>query len=59
MGGGGGGGRRRVVGGGGERIVLYPHCILTVSPLYPHCILTVSLQTEVSAEAKKEGEEER
>ena len=56
---GGGGGRRRVVGGGSGRIVLYPHCILTVSPLYPHCILTVSLQTEVSAEAKKEGEEER
>ena len=42
VGGGGNGGRRWVVGGGGGRIVLYPHCILTVSPLYPHCILTVS-----------------
>ena len=28
---GGGGWRRR-------RVALYPHCILTVSPLYPHCI---------------------
>ena len=28
-------------GGGGWwrwRVALYPHCILTVSPLYPHCI---------------------
>ena len=32
-------------------MALYPHCILTVSPLYPHCILTVSLQREVSAES--------
>ena len=51
VGGGGDGGRRWVVGGGGGRMVLYPHCILTVSPLYPHCILTVSLQREVSAES--------
>ena len=64
----GGGGGQWVVaaaeaeGGGWQRrwrrVVLYPHCILTVSPLYPNCILTVSLQREVSEEEKKEGEEE-
>ena len=34
-----------------RRVALYPHCIITVSPLYPHCILTVFLQREVSAES--------
>ena len=43
---------------GGAVSSLYPHCIPTVSSQYPH-FLTVSLLREVSAEAKKEGEEER
>ena len=46
-GGGGGGGGGGVISGGGSVVgdgALYPHCILTLSPLYPHflLILTVS-----------------
>ena len=63
MGGGGGGGVgwwwwrvAEAEDGGGRgwwrrRVALYPHCILTVSPLYPHCILNVSLQREGSVES--------